>query len=468
MSDITLDFTPAPTMVKFMLDESIARFIVGPVGSGKTYCCLYEMIRRMAAQKPGKDGFRRTRWAIVRQTLQQIKTSVLKDIELIFEPIMRYRVSENTVYITAGDIRAEILLIPLDTAEDQRRLLSTQLTGVFFNEFEQINMELLVAAMGRLGRYPSPMMGGPTWYGLIADSNPGTTDSDWYTKLVTACPDNWAYFHQPPPIDEDGNFLPDGENIDNLVENYYQNLLEGATPNWAERYIFGRWGESLSSQAVFTNSFNSDFHISDGELTPAPGRPVVIGMDMGRQPAAVFGQMDSWGRLLVFHVEHRANMGVRKFVQEVIKPILYSERLQGVPAMICGDPSGVSRGEIGEESVFDMLKHEGFQAFPASTNNISPRLRSVEKWLGQAIDGKAAILFDPVHTHDLIHALRAGYRYKKRKTGDLEDKPDKNHPDSDIADALQYLCLGINSPYMARIMRPPRPATPPPPTAAWT
>ena len=455
-------------MQNFMLSDAIARFIVGPVGSGKTYCCLYEMIRRMAQQERGQDGFRRTRWAIVRQTLQQIKTSVLKDIELIFAPIMRYRVSENTIYIAAGDIRAEILLIPLDTPEDQRRLLSTQLTGVFFNEFEQINLELVVAAMGRLGRYPSPMMGGPTWYGLIADSNPGTTDSMWYDKLVNNCPRNWDYFHQPSPINAEGEFLPDAENINNLVDNYYQNLLEGATENWAERYIFGNWGESLSSQAVFHNSFIPDFHIAEDELTPIQGGPVVIGMDMARNPAAVFGQIDSWGRLLVFHTEYRDNMGVQKFIREVIKPFIYSERMQGLPALICGDPSGIARSQIGEQSVFDMLKFEGFQAFPASTNLIPPRLRSVESWLNQQRDGRAAILFDPVNTAPLIQAMRSGYRYKKRKAGDLDDKPDKNHPDSDLADALQYLCLGINSPYMGRIMRPPQPGRPPPSTTAWT
>jgi hypothetical protein len=42
-----------------------------------------------------------------------------------------------------------------------------------------------------------------------------------------------------------------------------------------------------------------------------------------------------------------------------------------------------------------------------------------------------------------------GYRYKRKREGDLNPLPEKNEA-SHPADALQYLCLGVNSNYVGR------------------
>lgn len=118
-----------PTCAHFMKSDAFFRLIAGPVGSGKTTACLFEIFRRSCEQAPAPDGFRYTRWAIVRQTLKQLKDTVLKDITTWLAGIAQYKVSDSTIYIQIGDIRSEWVLIPLDNPEDQRRLLSMQLTG---------------------------------------------------------------------------------------------------------------------------------------------------------------------------------------------------------------------------------------------------------------------------------------------------------------------------------------------------
>jgi hypothetical protein len=42
-----------------------------------------------------------------------------------------YRVSKRTFYLNFGNVRSEWLLIPLEDEDDQRRLLSSQLTGAW-------------------------------------------------------------------------------------------------------------------------------------------------------------------------------------------------------------------------------------------------------------------------------------------------------------------------------------------------
>lgn len=481
-----LDFTPTATCREFMLSDKKVRFLVGAVGSSKTTTCLYEILRRAAQQKPAADGIRYTRFAIIRNTLAAIKSTVLKDIQQIFGPIIDYRVSESTVYIRQGGIHCEILLIPLDTPDDQKRLLSSQLTGAYFNEFVEIAPVFISGALGRCGRYPSQLRGRPTWFGVFADSNPGTEDSPYYEILKIDLPESYGYFEQPPPLlrDETGGITenPLAENIRYLPPNaedavppysydYYWTLLDGASPEWAERFVFGQWGESLQGQAVFKNTFKDTFHVAKGPLTLSSGHALIIGMDFARAPAAVIMQVDHLGRLLVLQEVYEENMGVEKFVRDRLMPIMFSPRFQGKPMYIVGDPSGIAKSQIGERSVFTMIKGLGFEAVPAQTNHIKPRLDAVEKWLLMQREGEAAILFDPEGCPELIHALKHKYRYRARKDGELEDKPHKVRPWADLADALQYGCLGTAQNLMGRVMRRmqrSRVKKPPMPVGAWT
>jgi len=114
----TINYTAPPTVARFMKSEAFFRIIAGPVGSGKTTGCLFELFRRACEQQKAPDGLRYTRFAIVRSTLKQLKDTVLKDITSWLAGIADYRVSESTVYIRIGDVRSEWLLIPLDTPED--------------------------------------------------------------------------------------------------------------------------------------------------------------------------------------------------------------------------------------------------------------------------------------------------------------------------------------------------------------
>lgn len=460
-----------------MLSDKRVRFLVGAVGSSKTTTCLYEILRRAAEQPPAEDGYRYTRFAIIRNTLAAIKSTVLKDIQQIFGPIIDYRVSESTVYIRQGDINCEILLIPLDTPDDQKRLLSSQLTGAYFNEFVEVDPVFISGALGRCGRYPSQLRGKPTWYGVFADSNPGTEDSPYYEILKVDLPESYGYFEQPPPLLrlDDGEIIenPEAENIEHLPGgfDYYWTLLNGASPEWSERFVFGQWGESLQGQAVFKHTFSADFHVANGPLTPSVGHALIIGMDFARAPAAIIMQVDHLGRLLVLQEVYEQNMGVEKFVRDRLMPVVFSPRFQGKPMYIVGDPAGTKKSEIGERSVFTMLKGLGFEAVPAQTNHIKPRLDAVEKWLLMQREGKAAILFDPEGCPELITALKHKYRYRARKDGELEDKPHKVRPWADLADALQYGCLGTAQNLMGRVVRKiQRSSTKkqPMPTGAWT
>lgn len=479
----TINYTAPPTCARFMRSQSFGRLIAGPVGSGKTTACLFELFRRACEQAPARDGLRYTRFAIVRQTLKQLKDTVLKDITSWLDGIAAYKVSDNTVYIQMGDVRSEWILIPLDSPEDQRRLLSMQLTGAWMSEAIEMDVGLVDALAGRLGRYPSAQLGGATWFGMIADTNMPTEGSDWHKFMDSNTPPDWVVFIQP------GGLETNAENLNWLTQTsetlklplddpkriaqgrtYYERLARGHGADWVRRYVHAQYGNDPSGTAVFRETFNRSFHVVE-DLLVARSSPLIIGQDFGRDPCSVICQLDHKGRLLVLQEVIAEDIGLEMHLEKMLRPALMHERYLGRPIAMVGDPSGVSKSSIYEETTFDVLKRLGFNAFPAPTNDIDPRLRAIEAFLMGQRDGGPAILFDRDRCPVLVRAMAGGYRYAKTKAGVRKPLPDKNEY-SHVVDALQYAALaahgGMSGYFAKRMAHRPRSMRPKMTASAWT
>jgi DNA polymerase III delta prime subunit len=468
-----------------MKSEAFFRLIAGPVGSGKTTAALFELFRRACEQAPAPDGYRYTRFAIVRQTLKQLKDTVLKDITSWLRGIANYKVSDSTIYIEVGDIRSEWVLIPLDNPEDQRRLLSMQLTGSWMSEAIEMDVGLVAPLSGRCGRYPSAALGGCTWFGIIADTNFPSEGSDWHKFMELETPPDWQIFKQP------SGMADDAENLEWLVQTpetlklhprdparraqgrtYYERFVRqyGQDSDWVKRYVYAQYGDDPSGSAVFRDSFKTGFHVVD-DLDPVVGYPLLIGQDFGRDPCSIIVQPDHKGRLLVLEEAVAEDTGLEQHIQNCLRPKLLQDRYLGKPVAMIGDPSGVSKSSIYEETTFDVLKRLGFSAYPAPTNDIDPRIRAVEAFLLAQRDGGPAIIFDRKRCPKIIRAMSGGYRYGKSKDGRRKPAPDKNEY-SHIADSLQYACLaahgGMGEMVARHLMRRPTRVTKKISSAAWT
>lgn len=451
---MNLTYNAPPTCAAFMKSEAFIRLIAGPVGSGKTTACIFELFRRACEQKASASGIRHTRFAIVRSTLKQLKDTILKDVLAWLGPVADYRVSESTVYITVGDVKSEWLMIPLDTPEDQRRLLSMQLTGAWLSESIEMDLDLVSSLAGRCGRYPSAAQGGCSWFGIIADTNFPSEGSDWHRFMEEPAPDSQIF-------KQHGGLEPDAENLEwllqtpdtlKLAENdqvrraqgrkYYERLARTGHPDWVRRYVHALYGDDPSGSAVFRESFKMAFHTVD-EIDPVPMAPLIIGQDFGRDPWSIICQLDHKGRLLVLEEVAAEDIGLEQHILQHLKPRLMDPRYFGHPILIVGDPSGNSKSSIYEETTFDVLKRMGFHAFPAPTNDIDPRLRAIDAYLLSSRDGGPGMLVDKTRCPVIVRALSGGYRYGKTKQGQRKPVPDKNaysHP----ADALQYAALATH------------------------
>ncbi len=217
---------PGPTAKAFMLSSTFFRGLRGPVGSGKSVCCCVEMFRRASLQEPGPDGKRKTRWAVVRNTNPQLKTTTIKTwLDWFPEDVWgKFNWSPPfTHHVRKGEIDMEVIFLALDKPEDVKKLLSLELTGVFINEAREVPKAIVDACTMRVGRFPSMKDGGPTWYGVIADTNAPDEDHWWpimageapvpdhltrEEALMLIKPDTWEFFTQPggmrPVRDDEG------------------------------------------------------------------------------------------------------------------------------------------------------------------------------------------------------------------------------------------------------------------------
>lgn len=465
-----IDYDAPKTITDFMLDDSKVRLIIGPYGSGKTTGCIMELMRRAMMEYPDANNVRRTRFVVVRNTAQQLRQTILEDIRKWLQPAMTYRVTDSTVQFrfshpTQGRIESDWMLIPLDKPEDQQRLLSLNITGGWVSEFREVPIRIVEALLGRCGRYVPIGMKGNAWHGVIGESNPPDEDSEWYNKLEIDRPPTWKLFKQPGGMD------PAAENKEpgRLPPGYYEDLIASNNADWVDVHVHAKYGKSLSGQAVFRASFKPDFHITYNSLKPIPSLPLMIGQDFGRTPASLVSQVDNRGRLLIFNEATSVDMGIEQFATSTLRPLMFNN-FTGLASFMVADPTGKDKGQVSEESPFDALRRLGFKVYGAPTNDLEPRLRAVEQLFLRQVDGGPMLLIDGANCPQLVQALKFHYRYKRKQNMELEDKPEKTHPWSDLVDCLQYLALSTNANYTGKMMADSRPRVrrPQPNAAGWT
>lgn len=449
---------------KFFSSDKFVRAIRGPVGSGKSVGCCVEIFRRAVEQKKSPDGIRKSRWAVIRNTAPELRTTTIKTWldwfpertfgKFNWQPPFTHKIKR-------GELEMEVIFLALDKPEDVKKLLSLELTGAWANEARELPKAIIDALTMRVGRYPSERDGGATWSGVILDTNAPDEDHwwpimagdvplpDWLTEAEArqlVKPDNWEFFTQPgamrPVKDKDGNVLqyemnPERENTKGIKPSYYQNMIGGKTTNWINVYVCNKYGSISDGKPVYPQ-FDRMTHVAPDALQAVQGLPIYIGIDFGLTPAAVFGQ-NVRGRWIILKELVAQDMGIVRF-SEILRRemMMYSPS----PFSVWGDPAGDFRVQTDEDTPFKVLRHAGIQARPTESNDPALRIESVVAPLTRLIDKHVGMVIDPRCTN-LIKGFEGGYHYRRLQvTGErYEETPNKNRF-SHVHDALQYMMLG--------------------------
>lgn len=437
MTDTRIDYAPpGPVALAFMRDDaSFYRGLMGPFGSGKSTACIMEILRRAKAQKPGVDGKRHSRWAVIRNTYPELRTTTIKSWHQWVPPSLGRWVDTGppTHHITEGDLDLEVMFIALDRPDDISKLLSMELTGAWLNEAREIPKAVVDGLTGRVGRFPSVLMGGCSWSGIIADTNPPDTDHWWYKLAEEVHPEGWKFYRQPGGMDANA------ENVENLPANYYQRQVAGKDEDWVNVYVNANYGFVRDGKPVYPE-FRDGLHVRTFDVVA--GWPVYVGIDFGLTPAAVFGQRSPMGQWRWHSELVTEDMGAKRFA-ELLRAAMH-ERYPGMAfAGITGDPAGEGRAQTDETTPFQILQAAGVEARPAPTNDFTKRRESVASCLSRLIDGEPGLIVHP-QCRVLRKGMAGGYNYRRVQVSGEEryrDAPDKGQY-SHVCEAGQYMLVG--------------------------
>jgi len=469
-SDVTalnLDFSKSPTVWKFLNDSSFVRGLMGPVGSGKSYACASEIMLR-ALQQPVSplDNTRHNRFVVVRNSYPELRTTTIKTWLEIFDeatwgqmrwsPPLTHHIQLPPKGKLAG-LDMEVIFLALDTPKDVRKLLSLELTGAWVNEARELPKAVIDGLTHRVGRFPTKAHGGCNHRFIIMDTNPPDDDHWWHRlaeKEKMKGKYAWKFYKQPGGVKEvDANYEDaiyagskywaineKAENIDNLTEGYYEQMLGGKNLDWIRCYAGGEYVFVQEGRAVwqeYTDSLMSE------EIEYLPEYPLQIGLDFGLTPAAVFGQRLDNGRWHILHELVTFDMGLERFTTQ-LKVEINKMFPNAKDIKIWGDPAGSKRDEIFEVTAFDHLKTQGMNARPTVSNDFKVRREAGAMPMNRLIAGKAGLIVNKKCSM-LRKALAGGYYFKREAVGAgyerFKDVPFKNNF-SHIGDAFGYLMLG--------------------------
>ena len=435
-----ISYTAEPTPARFHMSDKFVRGIMGPIGSGKSVACCWEIMLRALQQTPFQ-GVRSSRWAIIRNTYRELIDTTMntffdwfpQERGTFHKMDMKFNLRQKLPDGTLLDL--EVLFRALDKPDDIKKLLSLELTGGWLNEAREIPKAVLDMLVGRLGRYPSQRQGGPTWYGCIMDTNPPDEDHWWYKLFEEDRPEGYQIFKQP------SGTSPKAENTKNLPKNYYQNMIAGKDQAWIDVYVHGKYGFVRDGKPIY-EEYNDDIHFRpDGFMVPKDAE-IYIGLDFGLTPAATFGCRNSFGQWLIFDELVTYSMGAVNFGKILGEKIRSEWRDNQV--YIYGDPAGDERVQTDEETPFEVLNKLGINAVPCHTNDYMIRREAVaSKLTTLAFNGQPALLIGP-RCRQLRKGMSGAYKYRRLQVaGDqrFQDKPDKNQY-SHVCESLQYMLVG--------------------------
>jgi PBSX family phage terminase large subunit len=434
------------TLRLFHRSTAWARFIIGPLGSGKTRACLTELLIQINGQKTDANEVRKSRIVCVRNSYPDLLNTTIKDFREVTDAAgvgtfknttppswtASYPLPDGTL------VEAEVLFLSFDTPDDQKKARGLQLSGLYLNEVKELSKANVDMLLSRVGRYPDK----DAREFIIGDSNAPDRDH-WLAKLCfDEKPEDFRFFLQPGAVIKQGKqwvVNAKAENIYNLPDRYYQRLVQGKRDSWIRQNLANEFVFHSDGRAVHPD-FSETLHVQEVEIDPV--LPLTVGIDFGRTPAAVLCQKQEDGRWFILDELVTQNMGALKF-GELLRKHLNQDQYRDLPVEYIGDPAGSAMSQTREETAFDMLRQAGLQAVPAPTNDWEERTTVLDMLLTKLVGGEPALQVHP-RCKTLIRGLVGEYQFRRLQVaGDerYQDKPLKNDC-SHVCEALHYALLG--------------------------
>lgn len=443
-----INYRVSPTFMKIHRDTNRMKFVMGPVGSGKSSGMVFDLLFNAMKQRPDENGIRHSRYAVIRATYPQLRSSTIKTfiewfkdkIRMVYSTPITGRIKYDLDDGTSIDM--ELMFIAIEDEQAAERLRSWEFTGAWVNEAHEVPEYLMTILMQRTDRFPALRSGGAVDPQIILDYNAVSTDHWLYKWAEELKPEGCSFYKQPPAVIEvkPGEYKvnPQAENLENLPAEYYPNIVAVSSRESIVTDIMNQYGERKSGKPVYKD-FDDLEHTMKESIRPPHGIHVLIGIDQGLSPAAAFTFIDLDGSLCVFDEITTVDCSLKEFAEELLWPRIHSKYPWIKDNFTCIiDPAAAQRSMNDAKAGLEILKEAGLPIRLARSNNATDRREAVIHYLRL----KNKFRLDP-KCIVLRKGFISGYKYEEKKSVDgktYKDKPMKNEF-SHVHDALQYACL---------------------------
>ena len=448
--------------------RSWARYmsIIGPVGSAKTLLAV-EKCGDIAADMPvNRAGFRDSRIAVVRNFEADLLRSTMPDWERVMGTRGKW-LSKNTPiqyeidYPGDDGIRVHCLVDFVafdDPRAAAKKIKGLPLTAMWVDEAVEMDHSILMELFARLGRYPHksdlPPEAHDFWRGAVLSSNPPPEDHWLYQVHEMPTEDqigHWLTFNQPgglilDPATKRWVENPLAENLESLPRGYYlEQLAIAPSPGFIRTRLGGLYGVDMAGKAVW-DAYNPVLHETE-EHDFIPGDQVYAGIDYGRSPAVVLGQRRDGG-YVIFDEYVMRDSAATDLAMNLKLYLAKNYRLRPHQIDAWDDPAGQNKHETSNSTAHQLVQSAGFNVVPSPIANtdLDGRLKAVVDPMTRIGGGGLPALLIHKRCRILRRAAAGAYCYREMKIAGEKrytEKPDKTHPWSDVADALQCLCAGL-------------------------
>jgi intein/homing endonuclease len=375
------------------------------------------------------------RCAIVRDTHENIKISVVRAIQEIFPRSLYDFKNDFKQLVIKSEPHVFCDLFGIDDLAALQKLQGPEYSLVWLEE-------------------PAPMSDKANAglsedvynAALIVCARQKDTIARLQVSMNPADQDHWTYrrFLEEPDIDPlnplitkavfavpygDNAFLSDQAR--QAVKVAYKN-----DPASYARYVENKF-VSITKGKKVTPDYGTGRYTSDHPLEPAPGLEGFRAYDGWHSPACILGQITHTGRLIFIDTIRGDNIDIRTLIKQKVQPVLNSPRWKG-KCKSWRDIGDISmkipdQSNINESAARVIEKAFGthFEGGPARWTHMK---RGIDNIFTMNITGKPAFIVNKAN-RALDKALAGGWSYKVDNAGNvMGDKPLKNDS-SHVADA---------------------------------
>lgn len=432
-----------PVSDAYLLGAEPVMLITGPGGSAKTTTSVKKGLLEAQRIWPGSDGVRRYVLGVWRQKYVNLWSATIPSWWKILPkdlPGSKWVGSpprEASHFIRFEDAFGIVELLArfraFGDAADPADVRGVECTDAYLNEMDTFPEDLMMVLADRVGRDP-PFAVIHRYGRIFGDSNAPNVLNYCYRDFYEDLKPGYKLYRQP------GGRDPNAENVAVMGRGYWENSarINSHRPSWVRVMVDAKPGYISAEKPVYP-TFDDERNIATETIPVLDGLPVLVGVDGGYTPTAVYCQERSDGQLRVLAEIALERGGMKELSVSMLA--LEARRFEDCHFVTVCDPSMNEGEDLEEKNDLQRLEdYLGRPVKPARSNNPDLRWEAVRAKLRHAVDGGLpGFLLDPS-----CKGLRRGFAqtYHFRDVQGTNDVGSVQKTfDSHVHDGLQYAAM---------------------------